>query len=176
MKSARAREAELEAYLHRHIPISAAMGVSVRVAAPDIVRLAAPLEPNLNHRSTVFGGSAAAIATLAGWCLLHVNLSGAGHGSRIVIQKATVSYDRPIDDDFEAIASLPADGIWDRFTRTLERRGRARIELAVELRLRDSTVGRFAGVYVVLPTNPGDPENERGNGPGADPAGGSELA
>ena len=50
---------EVEQYLHRHIPLSAAMGIRVRLATPHRVELWAPLAPNINHQSTVFGGSAA---------------------------------------------------------------------------------------------------------------------
>ena len=38
------------------------MGVRVVSAAFDRVELSAPLAPNINHRDTLFGGSAAAIA------------------------------------------------------------------------------------------------------------------
>ena len=54
----------LEAYIHRQIPITAAMGVQVIEATADRVELSTPLAPNINHRETVFGGSAAAVATL----------------------------------------------------------------------------------------------------------------
>ena len=50
----------LEQYLHAHIPLSAAMGVSVVQVADEAITLSAPLEPNINHRDTVFGGSASA--------------------------------------------------------------------------------------------------------------------
>ena len=48
---------EVQTYLHDHIPLSAAMGAGVSQADTEIVRLSAPLEPNLNHRATAFGGS-----------------------------------------------------------------------------------------------------------------------
>jgi len=47
--------AELESYLHEHIPLSKAMAVSVAEASVDSVTVSAPLEPNINHRATVFG-------------------------------------------------------------------------------------------------------------------------
>ena len=55
----------LENYLHEHIPLSKAMGVTVRSVSGEAVTLAAPLAPNINHRETVFGGSASALAILA---------------------------------------------------------------------------------------------------------------
>jgi thioesterase domain-containing protein len=147
----RGSPAHLEAYLHEHIPISAAMGVRVKAAADDEVRLQAPLDRNINHRSTVFGGSAAAVAILAGWSLLHVRLGHSGHGSRIVIQRSSIDYTHPIEGDFEAVALAPRRTDWERFVRTLTRRGRGRIELVAELRRNGSKLGECTGTYVVLP-------------------------
>lgn len=146
-----ASAAEVEAYLHAQIPISAAMGVEVEVATDSVVRLRAPLRPNINHRSTVFGGSASAIAILAGWTLLHVRLTHGGHGSRIVIQNSIVHYDLPIDDDFTAIAREPDPADWDRFIRTLDRRGKARLEIRVDLEQDGRRAGHMTGAYVVVP-------------------------
>ena len=48
----------LETSLHAHIPLSAAMQVSaVAVDATGVT-----LAPDINHRDTVFGGSASAVA------------------------------------------------------------------------------------------------------------------
>ncbi|MET0363375.1 MAG: YiiD C-terminal domain-containing protein, partial [Sphingobium sp.] len=58
MREARRMDRDsLQAYLHRQIPLSAAMQVSVQSAALESVTLSAPLEPNINHKSTAFGGS-----------------------------------------------------------------------------------------------------------------------
>ena len=57
---------ELEAYLHEHIPLSKAMGVSVVSVEEGIVILRAPLAPNINHRETVFGGVTEALIRSAG--------------------------------------------------------------------------------------------------------------
>src|SRR5262245_21829556 len=65
---------EVERYLHQNIPLSAAMGVRVGSATPHRVELAAPLAPNINHQSTVFGGSASALAMLSAWTLVHLGL------------------------------------------------------------------------------------------------------
>jgi hypothetical protein len=82
--------AELERYLHEHIPLSRAMGVAVDSATTDGVRLRAPLAPNINHRETVFGGSASALCILAAWQRLDAMLARKGR-ARIEIQ-ATLEY------------------------------------------------------------------------------------
>ncbi len=144
-------ERELRDYLHRHIPISAAMGIEVTQVGDEVVRLWAPLEPNINHRNTIFGGSAAAVGILAGWAHLHVRLGHGGRTSRIVIQRSDVDYRQPIDGDFEAIAGAPDPHDWQRFTTTIQRRGRGRITLEVQLERQGEVVGICHGTYVVLP-------------------------
>lgn len=144
----------LEQYLHRHIPLSAAMQVAVHTANADTVVLHAPLAPNINHRETVFGGSASAVATLAAWAVLYVRLATAGHPARVVIQRNTMEYLRPIAGGFSAHAAIaPSD--WESFARTFARKGRARIAVTATLRYADQIAGRFAGEFVALaPTGP----------------------
>lgn len=81
---------ELAKYLHDHIPLSKAMEVGAVRAQPDGVILGAPLAPNINHRDTLFGGSAPAVAILAAWSLLHIRLTAEGIASRLVIQRNTM--------------------------------------------------------------------------------------
>lgn len=148
--------AVLEDYLHRHIPLAKAMGIRVVSAEPDAVTLHAPLAPNINHRETVFGGSAAALATLAAWTLLEVRLSLAGLPARVVIQRSSMDYLRPIAGDFTAKADLTDDAAWDRFVRTLGRRGKARIALEAVVEHAGSEAARFAGEFVAVAA-PGEP-------------------
>ena len=144
------KAAEVEHYLHRHIPISAMMGVQVAACDPAGVILRAPLAPNINHRATVFGGSASAVAILAAWTQLHFTLRQAGIAERIVIQRNQIEYLAPIVADFEAVCpALPAEAL-ARLLKTFRRRGRARTEMVVELRCADQVVARFRGDYVAV--------------------------
>jgi thioesterase domain-containing protein len=154
-------ESETEAYLHRHIPLSREMQVSVRSIDEEGVRLAAPLGPNINHRSTVFGGSASAVAILAAWTFVHARLRERGLTSRIVIQRNAMEYLRPIDGEFEAFCPAPPTRSWQRLVDGVERRGRGRITLEVELFAEGEIAGAFSGSYVVMAP-------EKSNGP--DPA------
>ena len=140
----------IQQYLHDHIPLSAAMEVKVVRADEDVVQLAAPLAPNINHRNTVFGGSASALAILAAWTLLHVRLRKQGFGGRIVIHSNTMNYDKPITTDFTASCGSPSRSDWARFEESLRRRGKARIDLSVDLNCREEAVGRLIGSYVAL--------------------------
>jgi thioesterase domain-containing protein len=139
---------DVESYLHEHIPLSLAMGARVLDATPEGVVLAAPLEPNLNHRETAFGGSVAALAILAGWTLMHLRLRGAGVPAHTVVQTSEIRYLVPIEAPFEARARPPAPATWERFVGAMRRRGRARVRLEVEVRSRGALVATLQGAYV----------------------------
>jgi thioesterase domain-containing protein len=142
----------LTQYLHDHIPLSKAMQVSVHSLNEDSVVLAAPLAPNINHRDTVFGGSASAVAILAAWSLLHTRLSAAGLSSRLVIQRNTMHYELPIDGDFIARSFFNDAADWPAFVRMLSRKGRARITVSAVLEYAGQEVGRLDGEFVALGT------------------------
>ena len=128
-------ERQIERYLHEYFPLSAAMGVRVESATVERVQLSAPLAPNVNHNETVFGGSAAALATLAAWTLLHLRLEQAGCDARLVIQRSSMEYERPA---------------WGRFRATLERRARARLTLTAYLAREGHRVASFEGDFVAF--------------------------
>ena len=144
-------EADVERYLHTHIPLSAAMGVSVVRADDARVVLRAPLEPNVNHRATGFGGSASALAILAAWAWLNGRLRARGWAGRLVIQRNEVEYTRPITGAFTATCEAPDATGWEALTAALDRHGRGRLSLHATLACDGQEVGRFAGTYVALP-------------------------
>lgn len=143
---------ELEQYLHEHIPLSSAMQVSAVDVSTEHVVLGAPLLPNINHRDTVFGGSASALAILAAWSLLHTKLTASGYTTRLVIQRNTMSYEQAIAGYFTAHALAPSPEAWQAFIRMLERKGRARIAVSSVLWCEGQAVGRFEGEFVALGT------------------------
>lgn len=144
------KESNLEHYLHKQIPLSAAMKVSVQSATTDSVILSAPLEPNINHKSTAFGGSVSALGVLAAWSLLHLRLVDAGFDCEIVIQSNQMDYDRPVRGRFTAVSSLADGSAWPAFLNMLTRKKRARIEVQSLLTYGDATVGRLKGKFVAF--------------------------
>lgn len=141
---------ELQSYLHQHIPLSLAMEVAVVEASPHQVVLSAPLAPNINHRETVFGGSASAVAILAAWSMLHLRLSAEGLGGRLVIQRNTMDYLAPIDGAFTAVAQAPQPQVWQPFTRMLQRKGIGRIAQGASLHYQGQVAGQLAGEFVAF--------------------------
>ncbi|WP_342618880.1 YiiD C-terminal domain-containing protein [Rhodoferax sp. GW822-FHT02A01] len=140
----------LQQYLHAHIPLSKAMSVSVVSVEPESVTLSAPLQPNINHRETVFGGSASALAILAAWCLIQTRLSAEGIAARLVIQENTMSYDNPIAGEFLAVSQLDDPQGWERFKTMLRRKGKGRVSVRSDLVYESQIAGRFKGEFVAL--------------------------
>jgi thioesterase domain-containing protein len=139
----------LEATLRREIPLTRAMGVTVASLDARGLTLAAPLAANLNHKRTAFGGSLAALATVAGWGLLQLLLRERAPAT-VVIRESNVRYRRPVSQDFEATCSLPPPAVLEKFLRTFERRGMARIELDATIVANGEDAVRYRGVYVAL--------------------------
>ena len=144
---------ELQQYLHNYIPLSKAMEVTVVNVQPDGITLSAPLAPNINHRDTVFGGSASAVAILAAWSLLHTRLTSSGISSRLVIQRNSMHYERPISGTFTARSFILTGTTWALFLRMLQRKGRARITVSCVIEYDGQVVGQFEGEFVALGEN-----------------------
>lgn len=141
---------DLQTYLHDHIPLSRAMQAQIIAMTPASLTLQAPLAPNINHRETVFGGSASALAILSAWSLVHTKLRAEGLTARLVIQSNTVHYDQPIAGTFQSTAVLADPDNWPRFLALFNRRGKARIAVAATLTENGQATGRFEGSFVAL--------------------------
>jgi thioesterase domain-containing protein len=142
--------AVLEQYLHHQIPLSEAMQVTVDAAGSDSVVLSAPLEPNINHKRTAFGGSISTLGILAAWSLVHLRLLEEGLRCEVVIQSNQMDYDRPITGAFSAASSLRDPAGWPTFLKTLTRRKMARIEVCSDLLFEETVVGRLSGRFVAF--------------------------
>lgn len=141
---------ELEKYLHDHIPLSKAMQVAVVSRTTDEVILSAPLPPNINHRDTLFGGSASAVAILSAWSLLHTRMLEAGVSSRLVIQRNTMDYHLPVLGTFTARGFLTEPAVWQKFLAMLKRKGKARISVSAVLESNGQLAGSLSGEFVAL--------------------------
>ncbi|MDY0918411.1 thioesterase domain-containing protein [Pseudomonas viridiflava] len=144
--------AELEQVLHHDIPLTRQMGIRVIDWQNHRLRLHLPLAPNVNHKSTLFGGSLYCGAVLAGWGWLHLRLREAGiDDGHIVIQDGQISYPLPVREDAIAVCDAPDLAQWDRFITTYQRRGRARLELPTRIHAQDSdeSAVKFTGQFVL---------------------------
>jgi thioesterase domain-containing protein len=143
----------LEEYLLKHIPISAALGVKVEQAVAHHVILSAPFSNNINHKQTVFGGSLHAVATLACWSLLHVNLSELyGPEVQVVIASSEIKYLLPVDDDFKVECKMPLNDEWQLFLRLLQKKGKARLKLVAKIMHKRKLCVDYSGIFVAMST------------------------
>ncbi|HEY7377226.1 MAG TPA: YiiD C-terminal domain-containing protein, partial [Steroidobacteraceae bacterium] len=72
--------------------------------------------------------------------------------AELVIQDSRVEYLAPVRGDFTARATLPEASEFARFLRTLERRGKARIRVAVTISQGGTDVVRFEGTFAAVKT------------------------
>ena len=144
--------AYLQTVLHHDIPLTAEMGLEVLEWREQQLSLHLPLAPNVNHKSTMFGGSLYCGAVLAGWGWLHLSLREAGiDDGHIVIQEGHISYPLPVTQDAIALCDAPGEAAWTKFLAMYKRHGRARLTL--DTRVINAQGGedavRFSGQYVL---------------------------
>jgi thioesterase domain-containing protein len=142
--------AAVTAYLHEEMPITRAMGIEATGWDGTTVTLAAPLGPNQNHADTAFGGSIATLGILAGYCLLYVMFQERQLSTRILIQKSSTEYLRPIDDAMTASASTPPPEAVAEFLETMQRRRRARMEIPSKVMCRRMHAATHTGLFVAM--------------------------
>ncbi|NBF07211.1 YiiD C-terminal domain-containing protein [Pseudomonas sp. Fl4BN1] len=142
----------LESILHHDIPLTRDMGLKVLDWQAQQLRLQLPLDANVNHKSTMFGGSLYCGAVLAGWGWLHLRLKEEGiNDGHIVIQEGQISYPLPVTGTAVAICAAPDEKTWKKFLSMYQRYGRARLTLhtrVVNAGQNEDAV-RFAGQYVL---------------------------
>lgn len=139
---------ETERFLHEQIPITKAMGVEVAVCDETQLMLTAPLEANHNHLGTAFGGSLSAIATLAGYGLLWIQL--ADRSAHIVVKSSSIQYHVPVRGEIRATCMAPDLEILSAFKTRFQKKGKARIRLHVTVEEDDRVCVDFEGIYVAI--------------------------
>jgi thioesterase domain-containing protein len=78
--------------------------------------------------------------TLAGWSLVELGLQRHGVDCDIYVADSDVRYLAPVWSDFRAEARLVPGTDWTSFLATLAARGKARVEVACEVRERGGAV------------------------------------
>jgi len=133
-----------EFMLARHI------GIVVDSADDSAVVLCAPLAPNANYKGTAFGGSLYSLAVLAGWAWVTRYLAALGVSADTVIQESSVRFLRPVQGELRANAAAPSDAQVDKFRKMLQRAGRGRIRLRVEIIYGQTLAALFEGVFAAV--------------------------
>jgi len=142
----------LQAVLHHDIPLTRDMGLRVLDWREQQLSLQLPLDPNVNHKSTMFGGSLYCGAVLAGWGWLHLRLKEEGiTDGHIVIHEGQIRYPLPVTGDATAICPPPDGAVWQKFVTMYRRYGRARLTLETRIINQGSEddAVTFTGQYVL---------------------------
>lgn len=127
--------------LARHI------GVMVESADDGAVVLRAPLAANANYKGSAFGGSLYSLAVLTGWAWVTRYLAVHGVPADTVIQESSVRFLNPVHGELRASAAAPPSAQIDKFRKMLQRAGRGRIRLRVEINYGESLAALFDGAF-----------------------------
>jgi thioesterase domain-containing protein len=127
--------------LARHI------GIVVEAADDAAVILRAPLAPNANYKGTAFGGSLYSLAVLTGWAWVTRHLATRGVAADAVIQESNTRFLAPVQGELRARAAAPPGPQIDKFYKMLQRAGRGRIRLRVDIVYDQTAATIFEGVF-----------------------------
>jgi len=139
---------ETEEFFYEKIPITRAMGVRVIRYDGSQLRLAAPIALNHNHLGTAFGGSLSALATLAGYGLIWLEMGD--KTAHVVIRNSQLSFRRPVRGEIVAICRRPnEDAVW-LFKSAFAQHRKAKISLDVTIEEEGLVAVEFRGIFVAL--------------------------
>jgi thioesterase domain-containing protein len=130
--------------LARHI------GIVVESADDGAVVLRAPLAPNANYKGTAFGGSLYSLAVLTGWAWVTRYLAARDVSADAVIQESNTRFLVPVQGEFTACAAAPSAVQIDKFRKMLQRAGRGRIRVRVEIHYDEVLATLFEGVFAAV--------------------------
>lgn len=139
---------ETTEYLHAQIPLTRAMGVSIASYDGGQIVVTAPLAANHNHLGTAFGGSLSAIATLAGYALVWLELGD--RAAHVVIRESSIRYRRPVRGELRAVCRAPDAGTLAVFRSDFARNGKARLVLRVGIGEEGDSAVEFEGTFVAI--------------------------
>src|SRR3954467_1536769 len=114
---------EAEKFLHEQIPITRAMGLRVVANDENGFTVEAPVALNSNHLRTAFGGSINAVATLAAYGFLWMELNDAA--AHVVVAESSIRFLRPVRETIRATCPRPDENILTEFRRDFTENGKA---------------------------------------------------
>lgn len=138
----------IQQFFHEKIPLTRAMGVAVEAYDWEHLVLTAPLEPNHNHLGTAFGGSLSALAILAGYGFLWLELADPEY--HVVVAGTSMSFRRAVRGILRATCRRPEDKACEVFKAKLAQKGKAGIELHVIIGEPDDVAVDFTGTFVAM--------------------------
>ena len=139
---------EAEKFFHERIPLTRAMGLRVVSDHTHGFALEAPVALNYNHLHTAFGGSINAVATLAGYGFLWLELGD--EAAHVVVGASSINYLQPVRETIRAVCIKPPTVEHEAFRERLRDKGKAKITLSVQVEENGLLAAQFEGVFVAL--------------------------
>lgn len=141
---------EFLGWLKTQIPLLEHLGISQLTWDGQTLTIPTPLAPNVNDKGTGFGGSQAAIATVAGWCLTTLCLRERGLECDVVIADSHLQYLKPVTADFVTQVELIDTAASDALVERVVERGKGKLALVVEVICNGQVCMRLEGLYVAI--------------------------
>lgn len=143
---------QLQNQLENEIPITKTLGFKINSLSLQEAKCLLPLQPNINHKQTLFGGSQYSGCALACYSLFLFNVRGLKETTNnIVVSKAEISYKKPVTEDAQIVATWLSDEERVHFLESLQRKGKARVRLLARvIGADDLLLSEFQGHFVVI--------------------------
>ncbi|MGB0866407.1 MAG: YiiD C-terminal domain-containing protein [Granulosicoccaceae bacterium] len=145
---------EIQHIIDREIGPAGTLGFAVDNYSGQSLTLTAPLERNLNHHGTAFGGSLFALAAVCGWGFVLLKLREANLHGLIVVKHSSVDYLAPVTGDLSVSCGAEPATV-KAFIDIFRDQGRARLTLdGVAPALSAEPALRLQSTYTVIAKNP----------------------
>ena len=142
---------ELENIMRDEIPLCKAMDLRVEQLSDNNIVISAPMEVNRNHHDSFFAGSLYSLSAITGWGLATNYAHNQYSGSGVVVRKAEIDYFHPVVDVRLTLnCQMPDADSMNSFAERLDDKGRARLNLSVDIYSLDKLAVRFNGAFTVL--------------------------
>jgi thioesterase domain-containing protein len=137
-------------FMQTHLPMAQQLGLRVAKFDGHELHLAMPLIPNINDKSTMFGGSLYCVSVMACWGMIYLRAKMAGvETPNIVVADASIKYKLPVPADCVSVCYAPSDVI-HKFESDLASGHKGRMRLHSSIQTDAGVAVEFEGRYVLL--------------------------
>ena len=141
----------LPQFLKAHLPIAESLGVSLHSYTASSLALQVPLQPNINDKATVYGGSLYCACLMACWGTVY--LKAIEHGieePNIVVTQGEIKYYGPVDNDFIATCDIENAEEFEGFVQKFLDTGKSKISLHSYVHINGKDAVKFSGSYALI--------------------------
>lgn len=142
--------ADINLHLHTEIPVTRMMGIEVVDFCRTHAHSTAPLEANINHQKSAFGGSIATLGIVTGFVVVWGNLKIHDLKAELVIQHSETEFSKPALASIVAESRSLSDEAIGEFIASFERTGRAQIQVTTDIFSDGKLIAKNRGTFVAL--------------------------